>query len=173
LDKPANRPKVELARAESERFSSWRALFRAVEYCVPVLPYPMRVRVGIRRDGSVGEYGVTVALLPLVGAAFGLLGAAALFPLERAWPRPVAISAIWLAWLWANSAKIDCIADFFDGFALKRNAEKTLEIMTDPRIGSIGGLGMISVLVAGLVCLLHLPAERWVPAVVSVSALAK
>ena len=81
---------------------------------------------------------------PLVGAGIGSILAIAHLTLARIFPEPlVALSTIGLWALLTGGLHLDGLADCCDGLLAPVDAERRLQIMRDPRLGSFGTIGLV------------------------------
>ncbi len=115
---------------------------------------PVRPRAG----AQPAPLGRAAPWFPLVGLLLGglLTGAAAalgtLFP-------PL-LAAVLLTALWAaltGGLHLDGLADCCDGLLAPVSAQRRLEIMKDPRMGSFAGIGLVLFLLLKVFALLSLP----------------
>lgn len=128
-----------------------RSLLAAIQF-LTVLPFPSGFICGEK------ELRRSVIFFPAVGALIGgvvalfALGIGMLFP---ALPASVLIVILMLAL--SGCLHMDGLADTADGFLSARPKERVLEIMKDSRIGSMGVVAIVSVLVLKIACLASTP----------------
>jgi adenosylcobinamide-GDP ribazoletransferase len=97
---------------------------------------------------------------PVAGLLIGLF--ALLVNLMVSWAYPVMISSVLVILFYAlitGGLHLDGLADTFDGIASARPREKILEIMKDSRIGTMGVLSLIFVIVLKILFLSNVPAS--------------
>jgi adenosylcobinamide-GDP ribazoletransferase len=101
-----------------------------------------------RMDVRPETFGAALAWFPLVGILLGSVGAGVLV-LGSPWVGAgvaAALAVTCLAWL-SGGLHLDGLADTIDGFSAGRgNRERTLEVMSDSRIGAHGAVGLIILL---------------------------
>jgi adenosylcobinamide-GDP ribazoletransferase len=105
-----------------------------------------------------GDLGRAAAWFPLVGLIIGLLVAGAHLGLASVFPAPLA--AVLTVTLWAaltGGLHLDGLADCCDGLLASVSAERRLEIMKDPRLGTFGGAGLLLHLLLKISALLAVP----------------
>ncbi len=91
---------------------------------------------------------------PAVGWVVGIFAAACFVLTALILPLPLAVLLGMAASIWITGAiHEDALVDFCDGFGSRRSAEKTREIMKDPRSGAFGVLGLALLLLLKLVSL--------------------
>ena len=111
-----------------------------------------------------GREAVSVATalywFPLAGLLIGLLewGAGGLVGLVavRGWPAGAAAAALVAGALVTRGLHLDGLADWADATAVLAGREKALEVMKDPRIGALGAVALVSVLLVKWVALMRL-----------------
>lgn len=110
----------------------------------------------LEMDGQ--RLGRCMGLFPAVGLALGLALAASSWILTPLLPRPVVDGLLLLLLVLATGAlHLDGVADMVDGLAGSRNRETSLRIMKDSRVGAMGAVGLIMVLLLKYVSLSQLP----------------
>jgi adenosylcobinamide-GDP ribazoletransferase len=90
-----------------------------------------------------------MAWFPAVGLLVGLMGCAAGFVASYFWPQSAFVRALAVVVVWAvltGGLHLDGLSDTFDGTMSWRNRERMLEIMKDSRIGAMGALALVAVL---------------------------
>ncbi|MCX7826189.1 MAG: adenosylcobinamide-GDP ribazoletransferase [Verrucomicrobiae bacterium] len=126
----------------------------------------LRVRVG--GEVTPSDLRGSTYFYPFVGLALG--GALALMCEALAsllpWQLLAALVVVGLAAL-TGGLHLDGLADTCDGFYAGRNREHVLHIMRDPRIGSMGVIGLVCVLGLKYIALLSVPGSRALWAVVA------
>lgn len=95
----------------------------------------------------------SLAFFPWVSLIIGLMAA-----LLGSWVRPYssALAGLFTLLVWiflTGGLHLDGVADTFDGFLANKDRKRTLEIMTDSRLGTFGGLGLIILVLAKWVLL--------------------
>jgi len=100
---------------------------------------------GLGHESS--ELGASVPLFPLVGLTLGVIAAAWAWLFWSFLPPPVAavlLTTVFLAF--SGGLHLDGLADTADGFFSARSRERILEIMRDSRIGAMGVLALVLLL---------------------------
>ncbi|MFB9329796.1 adenosylcobinamide-GDP ribazoletransferase [Paenibacillus aurantiacus] len=104
---------------------------------------PVPVQIPFTRDVLARS----VAAYPLVGAAIGLLTAAAGWLLQGAIPSMPAAVITLLVWVALTGAlHLDGLMDTADGVLSHRSRERMLEIMKDSRVGAMGVIAAVILL---------------------------
>lgn len=101
---------------------------------------------------------------PLIGILIGLLTAALLLLVAHFLPLPLAVLLSTVAGIYLTGAlHEDGFADVCDGFGGGHTPQKITEIMSDPRIGAYGAIGIGLLLAVKMVALgsLPLPVSAW------------
>ena len=104
------------------------------------IPVPFKLYDGIKKSSSATRY------FPFVGLVIGLIVAViayVLAPLLPVWPFAVLMSLCLAGF--SGFLHLDGVADCADGFLSSRPTERILEIMKDSRIGAMGTLALIFV----------------------------
>ncbi len=102
--------------------------------------------------------GRSMGLFPAVGLALGLLLVVCNWLLAPLLPRAVLDCLLLLLLILATGAlHLDGIADMIDGLAGGRDRESSLRIMKDSRVGAMGVVGLVMVLLLKYLSLYHLP----------------
>lgn len=105
--------------------------------------------------------GRSMSLFPVIGLllGFGLVVCNAL--LAPIIPRAVVDCLLLLLLILATGAlHLDGIADMVDGLAASRDRQTSLRIMKDSRVGAMGVVGLVMVLLLKYLCLYHVPLEQ-------------
>lgn len=145
--------------------SAWRRLALAITFLTIV---PIRVPAPVT-DADVTA---SVAYYPLVGAGLGglLWGLAYLM---QAWPSLLAAAVLAAAYTVVTGAlHLDGLMDTADALASRRPRREALAIMKDSRVGALGALAGVLVLVikiAAWTTLLHRAPFPWLVAVPAVA----
>lgn len=145
---------------------SMRSLRAAVSF-LTVLPVA-------NADGSAGER-LGRAYFPAIGALVGLVAAIALVVVEAA-STPLLGAAVAMAVLCVLTGAIhlDGLADTADGLLTSAgDAERRLEVMRDPRLGSYGVTAIAAVLLIDVAALSSIAPGRAIPALVVAGALSR
>lgn len=102
---------------------------------------PVRVKSPVEEK----DFGASLLYFPLVGLLIGLVLVISAIPLS---PFPLLQAAIILisSIILSGGIHLDGFADTCDGFYGNNPREKILEIMRDSRIGTMGVLGVVSIL---------------------------
>jgi adenosylcobinamide-GDP ribazoletransferase len=102
--------------------------------------------------------GRSMALFPAVGLAMGLCLVLINWALQGLLPRPVLDCLLLLLLIVATGGlHLDGIADLLDGLAGGRDREGILHIMKDSRVGAMGVIGLVMLLLLKYLCLFNLP----------------
>jgi adenosylcobinamide-GDP ribazoletransferase len=135
-----------------------RALLEAIRF-LTLLPIPF----GLPKDQSDYERNIAQSMrwFPLVGALIGAAGAVAAWAAGWFWPMPVgAVFAVITMAMLTGGLHLDGLADTFDAVLSWRSRERKLEIMKDSRIGTMGALALIAVLLLKVTLIATLPDAR-------------
>ncbi len=128
------------------------ALFRLAGSFLTVFP------LGQQPDFSAERLGRSMGLFPAVGLALGLLLVISNWLLNPLLPRAVVDGLLLLVLILATGAlHLDGVADLLDGLAGGRDRESALRIMKDSRVGAIGAVGLVMVLLLKFLSLYHVP----------------
>jgi adenosylcobinamide-GDP ribazoletransferase len=132
------------------------------------------LRVRVSGEVTPADLRGSMYFYPLVGLVLG--GAMALMcdALSRLFPWQLlaAMVVVGLAAL-TGGLHLDGLADTFDGFYAGRDREHALRIMRDPRIGSMGVIGLVCVLGLKYIALLNVPGSRASWAIVAAPVVAR
>jgi adenosylcobinamide-GDP ribazoletransferase len=105
-----------------------------------------------------GALEASLAWFPLAGALVGCLAAAALTGAAVLWPSPLpALAAVAMAVLVTGGFHEDGLADTADAFAAGGDLERRLRVLDDPRIGAVGTVVLVLVLLGRIAALAALP----------------
>jgi len=126
--------------------------FRTAGAFLTVFPVANRVEMDAARLArSMGWF-------PAVGLLLGLLLVIGNWALSALLPRAVVDGLLILLLITATGAlHLDGVADLFDGLAGGRDRESTLRIMKDSRVGAIGVVALVMVLLLKYLSLNQLP----------------
>ncbi|MDP3041894.1 MAG: adenosylcobinamide-GDP ribazoletransferase [Candidatus Omnitrophota bacterium] len=104
--------------------------------------FPIKIKSEIKNE----EFGLSLFYFPLVGLAIGLVlsSSAILFSFLPVLVKGVLILIVSV--IIAGGIHLDGFADTCDGFCGNKPKEKILEIMRDSRIGAMGAIGLILLL---------------------------
>ena len=118
-----------------------------------ILPWPGR---------EAGSPSSALPWFPLVGAVVGGMAALAfgLFFQLLLWPGGGAALALIASAVTTGGLHLDGLADMVDGWRGGRTRERRLEIMKDSRIGALGALALVLVLILQFVALTRLGCSR-------------
>jgi adenosylcobinamide-GDP ribazoletransferase len=132
------------------------------------LPLPARSLPG------PGALEASVAWFPVVGAAVGGLAAIGLLGAAWLWPSPLpALAAVAVAVAATGGFHEDGLADTADAFAAGGDLERRLRVMDDPRIGAVGAVVLVLVLLGRVAALALLPLATAAAALVAAHTLAR
>jgi adenosylcobinamide-GDP ribazoletransferase len=125
-------------------------------------------RLPLPTPGSLDarEIGCSQAFFPLAGLCLGLLAAAFHLLFTHHLPRPVAAACLLALFAWMTGGfHLDGLADTADGiFSGRHDTTTILAIMKDSAIGTMGTLALLLVLLLKFSCLISIPADRLLPA---------
>ncbi len=108
------------------------------------LPLPAAFRP-VEADGRA--VAAAACWFPLVGAAVGAVSALVYWAAGRVYgPAPSAALAIIAAVVATGGFHLDGLADTADGLGSTAGRERALEVMRDPRVGTMGALAVVSAL---------------------------
>lgn len=103
----------------------------------------------------------SMGLFPAVGLALGLGLVVCNWLLSPLIPRAVLDCLLLLLLVLATGAlHLDGIADMIDGLAGGRDRESSLRIMKDSRVGAMGAVGLVMLLLLKYLSLFHVPLEH-------------
>jgi len=132
---------------------SWDDFRLAVSF-LTILP------VGREIQATPEQLGRSMGLFPAVGLLLGLGLCVTNWLLDGLLPRAVLDCLLVLLLIAVTGAlHLDGVADLIDGLAGSRNRERSLEIMKDSRVGAVGVVGLIMVLLLKYLSLYHVPLE--------------
>ncbi len=116
--------------------------------------------VGRDIEATPEQLGRSMGLFPAVGLLMGLGLCVCNWLLDSLIPRAVLDFLLVLLLIGATGARhLDGVADLIDGLAGGKDRESTLEIMKDSRVGAIGVVGLVMVLLLKYLSLFHVPLE--------------
>ena len=135
-----------------------------------ILPLPCPLAA----DGAAERMGRVLAWFPLAGALIGGVGG----------------GVGWLAWRWFGQAigawfalaamalltgglHLDGFADMMDGLGCWKDREKTLEVMRDSRIGTIGATALIFLIAVEWSAVRQMAPESWMRALAGLCAVSR
>ena len=148
----------------------WHAFVTAVQFltCVPLPGGINRTEV----DRTLLR--AAVVFFPLVGALIGAFTGSVIAVSILLWPPVVAVTLGLIAEaLLTGAFHEDAVADCCDAFGGGWTRDEVLRILKDSRVGSFGAFGlMLAVLLRGG-CLLVLPSDLLIPAVVASAAIGR
>jgi adenosylcobinamide-GDP ribazoletransferase len=126
--------------------------FRVAGAFLTIFPVADSLAIDDRRLGR------SMGLFPAVGLALGLMLVVCNWLLAPLLPRAVLDCLLLLLLILATGAlHLDGIADMIDGLAGGRDRESSLRIMKDSRVGAMGVVGLVMVLLLKYLSLYHLP----------------
>ncbi len=128
------------------------------EFCT-ALRFLTVVPVHWRQQEDGDRFARSVTWFPLVGAVIGLCGASVASLLVGVGAPMMVAAAVLLFFLAAvsNALHLDGLADSADGLFAVRSRQRSLEIMKDSRIGSMGAAALILLLIGKFAALSSLP----------------
>lgn len=147
--------------AVPNRWGVFRPVGEAVRFltAVPVPGLPPMDEIGIARS---------MAAFPLVGLLIGVGGAAAGWIAHWLWGAPLHAIVLVIAWMLLTlGLHLDGIADSCDALFSWRSREQKLEIMKDSRIGTMGALGLLVIVLLKVGALLQLGSFWWMGALIA------
>jgi len=116
--------------------------------------------VGRGLEMTPERLGRSMALFPAVGLVLGLALVVVNWLLEGLLPRAVLDCLLVLIMIGMTGAlHLDGVADLIDGLAGGKDREGTLRIMKDSRVGAMGVVALVMVLLLKYLSLLHIPIE--------------
>ncbi|WP_303721299.1 adenosylcobinamide-GDP ribazoletransferase [Malonomonas rubra] len=126
--------------------------FRTAGAFLTIFPLAEHVVIDNQRLGR------SMGLFPAVGLALGLLLVLCNGLLSPLIPRAVLDCLLLLLLILATGAlHLDGVADMIDGLAGGRDRESSLRIMKDSRVGAMGVVGLVMLLLLKYLCLYHVP----------------
>jgi len=123
------------------------------------LPFPFKKSLSAR------EIAASLSWFPVVGFLLGLIISLVFFLLIPLLPRQITSVIILIVLvLLTGGFHLDGLADTADGFlSARRHPEDILKIMKDSSIGTMGGLGLILVLLLKYTAITQLPDRNVIP----------
>jgi adenosylcobinamide-GDP ribazoletransferase len=122
---------------------------------------------------SEGAIARSIAFFPLAGAVIGALLSGVGLLAGALWDDWVQAVAIVVAWAIITAGlHLDGLSDTFDAVLSWRSRERKLEIMKDSRIGAMGAIALITLLLLKIT-LLHSTGAGWIRVVVLAPALGR
>jgi adenosylcobinamide-GDP ribazoletransferase len=110
----------------------------------------------------------SMAAFPFVGLLIGAGGAAAGWAAGWLWGASLQAMAVVIAWMLLTlGLHLDGIADSCDALFSWRSRERKLEIMKDSRIGTMGALGLLAIVLLKIGALLTLESLWWLGALLA------
>lgn len=104
--------------------------------------------------------GRSMGLFPAIGLILGLILVVINWMLDPLIPRAVLDCLLILIMIAMTGAlHLDGVADLIDGLAGGKDREGALRIMKDSRVGAMGVVGLVMVLLLKYLCLYHIPTE--------------
>jgi len=104
--------------------------------------FPVSIKSGIKNE----DFGASLLYFPLIGLLIGLLLTLIAFLFSFLPPLPKGALILAISIIITGGIHLDGFADTCDGFYGSRPKEKILEIMQDSRIGAMGVIGIVSLL---------------------------
>lgn len=135
-----------------------RRFLRALQF-LTVLPVP-RLQ---KEDGAPAALASSALFFPLVGVLIGVLSYGVFWLASVGLPSRLSVLVLVFGPILLSGAlHVDGLSDFCDGFfSARSNRDQVLKIMKDSRIGVMGALGVILVVLAKYELLVHLGARPW------------
>lgn len=115
---------------------------------------PVRIQVVEEKD-----FGKSLIYFPLVGAIIGVLLISALFIFGSFLPLVTAALILATSIIITGGVHLDGFADTCDGFFGFKSKEETLRIMRDSRVGTMGVIGVVCLLLLKFAILTGIPKE--------------
>ncbi|WP_448583061.1 adenosylcobinamide-GDP ribazoletransferase [Thermaurantiacus sp.] len=128
-------------RAEPSPVPVWVPPLLALQFLTRLpVPFLDRLSADAAREGLRAA----VVWFPLAGALIGAITALAILVGAQVWPLwlAVLVALAFEAWL-TGAFHEDAVADFCDALGGGHDAESTLRILKDSRIGSFGAVGLV------------------------------
>lgn len=117
---------------------------------------------------SEGSIARSMVAFPIVGLVIGAAGAVAGWAAEWIWGDPLRSITVVIAWMLLTlGLHLDGIADSCDALFSWRPRERKLEIMKDSRIGTMGALGLIAIVLLKVGALVSLGSAWWIGALLA------
>lgn len=114
-------------------------------------------------NGGKSELGKSLYTFPFVGLLIGVICVAAGFACQALLPAPIQIICVLIiSAIITGGLHLDGLADTFDGICSWRSRDEKLKIMKDSRIGVMGALALILVLLTKSVSLSTLGEHWWI-----------
>jgi adenosylcobinamide-GDP ribazoletransferase len=139
--------------------------FRAAGAFLTIFPVANRLQMDNQQLGR------SMGLFPAVGLVLGLALVVCNWLLTPLLPRGVADCLLIMLLIFATGAlHLDGVADTLDGLAGGRDRESSLRIMKDSRVGAMGAVGLVLVLLLKYLSLYHLPLAQKAAALIFMPA---
>ncbi len=120
------------------------------------LQFFTRIPINIPVDFNKQNLRYSVFFLPLVGFIIGGLGGLVYYLLSPYNVMIASFMALLATIILTGGLHLDGLSDTFDGFFSNRDKERTLEIMTDSRIGAFGVLSIVLIILFKFVLILNI-----------------
>ena len=116
---------------------------------------PVRVK-----DAAMSEVGRAAMWFPIIGFFMGLtLGVLHLVFVQFFAPLLAAALTVVLWIAFSGGLHLDGLADCCDGLFVSASAERRLEIMRDPRVGSFGVIGLVLIITLKILAISSMPSD--------------
>lgn len=135
--------------------------FLAAMRFLTILPVPGKLGT------AEGHLAGSVAYFPMVGLVLGGLAAAVVWAMTRIPVPPMLASAVVVVVLltFSGALHMDGLSDTADGFLSSRSRERIMEIMKDSRVGAMGVVAIVCVLLVKFAALASMgPGRLWAAA---------
>ena len=113
-----------------------------------LLAFQFLTRIPINKNIDFNKKNLSMAIgfFPLVGIIIGLISGLIYILFSKLSIEIASFFTMLMILILTGGLHIDGLADTFDGFFSNKNREKTLEIMSDSRIGAFGVIAIVVVL---------------------------
>jgi adenosylcobinamide-GDP ribazoletransferase len=124
--------------------------------------------IKIKKDVSQAEVATSMAFFPLVGITIAFLLSLLYLACVGFLPRQVACALLLIGWLiLTGGLHLDGLADTIDGLSGNRDKTGTLEIMRDSRIGPMGTIALVGLLILKFSLLCAISKEAMLSALIT------
>jgi len=125
------------------------------------------IPINIPREIDERDLAKSQAYYPLIGAGLGLILWGVFFILHDIFPKNVVSTILVMLLVFITGGlHLDGLADTLDALGSRKSREKMLEIMKDSRLGTMGAVGIMSILILKMEFLSCLPRSLSAPALI-------
>lgn len=132
--------------------------------------------IPVKIEGEISEKEVasSVVFFPIIGGILGCISAAIYYIFNSVFPLQITMLLIITSLaVFTGGLHLDGFADTLDGLAGGKTKEEKLEIMKDSRIGAMGVIGLIFLILAKFVLLNNISLARIIPILILTPVLSR